>query len=777
MSLIEYLASICRKIADRFFPIVWLVLAATFLVVGPAVFPLKINNTLATLLEENTPQEKIDRSIKETFGDLDEITILVYHHPDLFSRVNLVLIREITEKLSAIDGIRNCFSLSSTPFFRNRKEDGQSIIETAPLLGTLPETPEGLARLKQDALGNRLFVNNIISPDGCTAAFNIIFEPDVEPFRKEAIVREIRGLMRDRQASCPKGGIFHLTGMHSFMEITGRTMQIDVEVFSILSLLVLFFALLAIFRNVRMAVVGLASALVSNGLLFVTLHLLGRNLSISTTPVPAITMGLALAYSLHFLVAKLEGKIQNPEEAQEMFVGAFFSALTSIVGFLSLCLNSIPTLQDFGLYAALGTFFAGWTALFVTYPLLKLIRHRPHPRFARRFKFLLRFATARFRPLILAVGVVFLFSGLLIARMEVQTDYYQYYMKSSPMTRAVDFVNRTVGGQYPIVVDLLVPETDGAGSARVLGFLETFKATVENMKGVDKVITWLDLLNEGYGAFADRPVPRWYEDRKTVAQIGMVVHDANPDLNRYYVNDAVNKTLIFVRTSHINSASFVAIHKGILGFLERECPPGAAYKVGGTYLRCVNSADDMAVSQFEGTFWEIIVLFSAAFFIIRSVRLTVIAFLANLLPIFGVYGLMSILGESLNMGTTMVAAVALGIGIDDTIHFVVRYINAYNKIRHVVKSTRTVIYSAGVSMFLAASMIALSFLTLSFSTIKPIYQLGVYTVVTMALCFAANMLLVPVLITLSLPWEPRRHGRKKQAHREAPTTVEGETRR
>lgn len=777
MSLIEYLASACRKVADRFFPLVWLALAAVFLIVGPAVFPLKINNTLSTLLEENTPQERTDRSIKETFGDLDEITILVYHHPDLFSRENLLLIRDVTKKISDIRGIRNCFSLSSTPFFRNRKENSQSIIESAPLLETLPATAEGLARLKQDALGNRLFVNNIISPDGCTAAFNVIFEPDVEPFRKEAIIREIRSLVRAWETACPKNGIFHLTGMHAFMEITGRTMQIDVEVFSILSLLVLFFALLAIFWNVRMAVIGLASALVSNGLLFVTLHLLGRNLSISTTPVPAITMGLALAYSLHFLVAKHEGKIQDPEEAQEMFVGAFFSALTSIIGFLSLCLNSIPTLQDFGLYAALGTFFAGWTALFVTYPLLKLIRHRPHPRFARRFKFLLRFATARFRTVILVVGVVFLFSGVLIARMDVQTDYYQYYMKSSPMTRAVDFVNRTIGGQYPIVVEVSVPETDGAGSARVLGFLEKFKASVEKMKGVDKVITWLDLLNEGYGAFADRPEPRWYENRQMVSQIGMVVHDANPDLNGYYVNDAVNKTLIFVRTSHINSASFVGIHKGILGFLERECPAEATYKVGGTYLRCVNSADDMAVSQFEGTFWEIIVLFSAAFFIIRSVRLTVIAFLANLLPIFGVYGLMSILGESLNMGTTMVAAVALGIGIDDTIHFVVRYINAYHKIRHVVKSTRTVIYSAGVSMFLAASMIALSFLTLSFSTIKPIYQLGVYTVVTMALCFAANMLLVPVLITLRLPWSTRRAGKESRRHHGNAIAADGEKRR
>jgi len=745
MVVIEFFASICRQIADSYFKVVFLALAVVFMAFGPHIFPLKINNTLATLLEQDTPQEKIDNEIKKVFGDLDEVSILAYTSSKLFNYQNLALIKEMTAKISAIDGVRDCFSLSSTPFFRNVLEDGLSTIYSAPLLDSIPQSPEALERLKADALGNKLFVKNIVSPDGNTAAFNIIFQPDVEPFRKEAIVREIRKLALEKEKTAD--GKFYFTGMHVFMETTGTTMQLDVELFSLLSLVVLFFALLAIFRNIRLAFVGLSSAIISNGLLFVTIHILGRNLSISTTPVPAITMGLALAYSLHFLVAKHEGKIEDPDEIQEMFVGAFFSGLTSIIGFLSLCLNPIPTLQDFGLFAAIGTFFAGWTALFVTYPILKLIDHKPNPHFARRFKFLLRFASARFRRVIITIAILLFAGGALIFRMEVQTDYYRYYLKTSPMTKAVDFVNRTIGGQYPIVVEIDSGKEDGVFSEKVLAFLERFKKSFEGMKGVDKVITYLDLLNEGCRAFDDGPPAFWYRDRQKVSQIAMLVHDANPSLNGYYENPAGNKTLIFVRTNHINSASFLNIYRNIIDFTEKEKPPEWKFQVGGTYLRCVNSADNMAIGQFEGTFWEIIVLFSCAFFIIRSIRLTVIAFLANLLPIFGVYGLLSLIGETLNMGTTMIAAISLGIGIDDTIHFVVRYLNAFRKYHEVTKSTRTVIYSTGVSMFLAASMIACSLLTLAFSNIKPIYQLGIYTVVTMVLCFAANMFLVPVLIT------------------------------
>ena len=532
------------------------------------------------------------------------------------------------------------------------------------------------------------------------------------------------------------------------MESTGMTMQTDVGVFSVLSLLLLFVALLFIFRSLVFALVGLGSAIVSNALLFLTLHAIGRNLSISTTSVPAITMGLALAYSLHIFAAKHEGNLDKYDEAHEIFVGSIFSALTSIIGFSASCYNSIPTLVDFGIYACIGTFYAWLTALFFTYPIMRTVHHQPHPRFARRFKFLLRFATARYRSLIIALAIAAFFSGALIFRMEVQTDYYRYYMKSSPMTQAVDFVNRTIGGQYPIVIEVDTGEEDGAYKADILKWLEGFKEHFEDVTGVDKVITYLDLLNEGYNAYVDSLPSGWYADKQKVSQIAMIVHDANPDLNGYYVDDSRGKTLIFVRTSHINSASYLNIIEGIADYLKTVSIPGMKFKVGGTYQRCVNSANNMAISQFQGTFLEIVILFMMAFFIISSFKLTTIAFLANLLPIFAVYGILSLLGETLNMGTTTIASVSLSVGLDDTIHFVVRYISTYRKEKNPVTSTRRVIRTLGTKMMLASLMISLAFFTLSFSNILPIFQLGVYTVIVMFLCFLCNMFLVPVLITM-----------------------------
>ena len=775
MVFIERFAGFLLWLSERAFRPLAVAFFVTFLWFGPALYPLKVNNTLATLLEVGTPQEQTDLQIKSDFGDLDEIMILAYHDAEPFTLSNARLISGITEKIARISGVRDCFSLSSTPFFKTVTEGGEPVLRCDPLLKKIPATATECAAIKLDALKNKLFLNNIISRDGNTVAFNIIFQPNLPPYDKERIVREIRAVYQEQEKHST--GRFYFTGMHVFMETTGKIMQVDIGVFSILSLLVLFVSLLFIFRSLALAIIGLGSAIVSNALLFLTLHLLGREMSISTTPVPAITMGLALAYSLHILAAKHEGNLDRYDEAHEIFVGSIFSALTSIIGFSTTCFNTIPTLVDFGIYAVIGTFFAWLTALFFTYPLARMARHRPHPHFARRFKFLLRLATARYRRLIAGCALVAFFSGFLILRMEVQTDYYQYYRQSSPMTRSVDFVNRTIGGQYPIVIELDTKVRDGVFQTDVLHWLEKFKRHFESITGVDKVITYLDLLNEGYSAYAEDLPAGWYSDRQKVSQIAMIVHDANPDLNGYYVNARSDRTLIFVRTSHINSASFLNTISRIQAFLKNEplengasvngkavnakagnddsendtssitVPGKVAFKVGGIYQRCVDSANSMAISQFHGTFLEILVLFTVAFFIIKSMRLTAIAFIANLLPIFAVYGLLSLLGESLNMGTTTIASISLSIGLDDTIHFVVRYISAYQKDPDALRSTQSVIRTLGTKMMLASLMISLAFFTLAFSNILPVFQLGIYTVVTMVLCFLCNMFLVPVLIT------------------------------
>ncbi|MBF0546133.1 MAG: MMPL family transporter [Candidatus Riflebacteria bacterium] len=746
MRVVEWLATFLLWLSERSFKYLALIFILVFAWYGPALLPLRVNNTLATLLEVDTPEEHIDKEIKKVFGDLDEIMILAYHDAELFTPDNLRLIVEVTDKISNVPGVRNCFSLSSTPYFKNTKENGESVIHCDPLVKIASYTESDCQKIRTDALKNKLFLNNILSPDGNTAAFNIVFQPDLEPFSKENVVRQIR---RTYQEIARKvHGQFYFTGMHVFMETTGTIMQIDIEVFAILSLLALFVCLLFLFRSTVIAFIGIGSAIVSNCLLFITLYFMGRQLSISTTPVPAITMGLALAYSLHVLAAKHEGNLDDYAETHEIFVGSIFSALTSIIGFSTSCMNSIPTLVDFGIYASIGTFYAWLTALFFTYPLTKMVHHKPHPRFARRFKFLLRFATSRYRSVILAVSVFCFLSGFLIFRMEVQTDYYQYYRKSAPMTQAVDFVNKTIGGQYPIVIELDTGKAEGVYKKEVLQWLEGFKKQSEALTGVDKVITYLDLLNEGYKAYETELPAGWYIDPQKVSQIAMIVHDANVDLNGYYLNDKADKSMIFVRTSHINSASFLNIVQNIHSFLDKAPPGMATFKVGGTYQRCVNSANDMAISQFQGTFWEVIVLFSIAFFIIASFRLTIIAFVANLIPIFAVYGVLSSFGETLNMGTTTIASISLSIGLDDTIHFVVRYITAYQKEQNVLRATRTVIHSLGTKMMLASLMISLAFGTLAFSNILPIYQLGVYTVVSMILCFLCNMFLVPVLITM-----------------------------
>ncbi|MBU1109326.1 MAG: MMPL family transporter [Candidatus Riflebacteria bacterium] len=726
-----------------------IVLLLSFLLIGPEMWPIQINNTLDTLLEQGTEQAAIDKSIQQTFGLLDEIVILAYHDSELFTPPNLRLIKEMTDQIETVEGVKNCFSIANTPFFRNYEKNGESVVESAPLLDKIPEDAEALARLKAEATNNKLFRNNIISPDGNTAALNIILRAGLDPFAKEAIVRQIRADFTKRAETAT--GQFYFTGMHVFMETTGVQMQRDVMQFSIVSVILLFIGLYAIFRSIALALIGITTAGIANWLLFSTLHLLGKTLSISTTPVPAITVGLSIAYVLHLIVARKEGILDDVKETTQIFIGNFLSALTTMIGFLSLCLNPIPTLQDFGLFAGLGTFFAAISAMFFGFPLLQKLKTVPSHDFGESVKTAVESVFFRHRRLVVVVSVLIFFSGAFLLRMEVETDYYQYYLRSAPMVRSVDFVNRNIGGQYPIVVEFTTGGVDQVYEAGTLAWLEKLSQHAMTYKGVDKVITYLDLLNDGQRAFADKPEPGWFNNRNMVGQVAMMVNDAGPELSSYYVDSAAQKTQVFIRTSHINSAAFLAIDEGLRSFLARETPKGISYKIGGTYLRTVQSANRMAISQLFGTFLAFCVLFLVAFIAIPNVKLILMAFVANLLPIFGVYGLLGMLGETLNMGTTTIAAIAVGIGMDDTMHFLTRYTINLKANGDPHESARQVIHSSGVSMILTSCMISLAFLSLSLSIIKPIYQLGIFTSVTMTLCLLADLFLMPVLVNWNTP--------------------------
>lgn len=723
-----------------------LVIVITSLVIaGPRIWPLQINNTLDTLLEQGTEQQAIDRSIQETFGSLDEIIILAYHDKNLFSYDNLRLIEKLTDDIESLPEVDNCFSLSNTPYFDNYEEDGDVVISMDPLLHNLKDDPTHLETIKNNAVSNDLFVNNIVSKDGNTTAFNIILDHTLGAFEKEAAVRKIREVYKSYDAEAE--GQFYFTGMHVFMETTGEQMQKDVTQFSIFSVILLFIALYTVFRSFPLVFTGILTAVVSNWLLLCTLYYLERTLSISTTPVPAITMGLSIAYILHFIVAKKEGTLSSKEEAGQIFTCNLLSSFTTMIGFLSLCLNPIPTLQDFGLFAGLGAFYSALSAMFIGYPLLSMIKVETTKEFAAPLKNKVEHIFINYRKAVVIVSVLVFLSFGFILRMEVETDYYQYYMRSAPMPQAVDFVNNNIGGQYPIVVELSSDKREAIYDEHVLRFLEDLSDYTMTFAGVDKIISYLDLLNDGCRVFTDEVEPGWYSNRAMVSQVAMMVNDASREINDSYINSRASNTLVFIRTSHINSAEFINIEEGIRNYMAQNTPEGMSYKVGGTYIRTVHSANRMAISQLFGTFIAFTVLFVVAYFAILNLKLILLAFVANLLPIFGVYGVLGILGETLNMGTTTIAAIAIGIGMDDTMHFITRYMSGLEATGDPVKSAKHVIHSSGVSMTLTSGMIALAFLTLSLSIIKPIYQLGVFTSVTMALCLLADLFLMPVLVT------------------------------
>jgi hypothetical protein len=350
------------------------------------------------------------------------------------------------------------------------------------------------------------------------------------------------------------------------------------------------------------------------------------------------------------------------------------------------------------------------------------------------------------RKTILLISTLIFLSGGLLFTMEVETDYYKYYRKDSPLTKSVDFVNKSIGGQYPVMIELSGKTADSINQPAILKFLEELKKELEPVEGIDKVITWLDFLQEGHTAFANTPPAGWYKDKNKIAQVTMIVEDADKELSRYYINENHNRSLIFIRSSHISTSSFKNVIKKIEQYLEAHPQPGISTRISGTYLRTVESADHMAIGQLRGTFVAIIVIFTVVFLLIGSASLTLMAFIANILPVLGIYGLLAVLGETLNMGTTTIAAIALGIGVDDTVHFLLRFLSEAKRTKNKKEIISKAFDNAGMAILLTSISISVTFLALAGSNIKPLFQLGVFTTAAMGFCLVSDLFLLPILL-------------------------------
>jgi predicted RND superfamily exporter protein len=435
--------------------------------------------------------------------------------------------------------------------------------------------------------------------------------------------------------------------------------------------------------------------------------------------------------------------------------------LTTWIGFAALCLGDVPAVREMGAFSALGTGCITLLTLTGLPAALALLPPRREgsalpaglARASERLGLAIGHALAALHRVaneradaviagaVLAAGV----SAWAVPRIVVDTDYVSFFAEDAPVRRDFDAVNRLLAGAIPLYV---VVEGEGPGAFRepaALRALEALQARVDRIEGVSRTASLPDLLRSMNRAVeADDPAAeRIPDERPAVTELLQL---APKDETGRFVNGNQSRANLVVRTGAVGSAAIRRLEAALHAALRGTLPDGLAGAPTGNAILLARSADGIAGGQGRAVglaSLAILVLCAAA---LRSWKLGLVALLPNLFPVLVFFGLLGLGLAPLSLPTSLIGAVALGIAIDDTVHFLVAYRRARRCGATPVAAARRTGQAVGRAIVITSAMLAAGFATIALSSFATLREFGLLFAATVGICVVADLLLLPALL-------------------------------
>jgi hydrophobe/amphiphile efflux-3 (HAE3) family protein len=732
--------------------------------VEPLGLRLEIDPSTEPLLPLGDPARAFyERSVREFGGD-EVFVIAVEFDGDAFTRERLSLLQAVHREIAQQDGVRRVQSLADTVSFRY--EAAEDWIDVGRLMEAVPETPEALAALRARALGDPLLRRNLVSLDGRAAGIAVRFrDMSDRDFIASRLDERIGAILAAHEGA---GVRFHVAGRPHAKAAVYRGMLRDLTVLVPIAVAALAVVLAFATGSRRGVVLPLANALTAVLWTFAAMAVFGRPITILSSMLGPELLAIGSVFGIH-LVAGYDEQRRQPGSGRDIArrtleheaVPIAISAATTMIGFGALCLSDVPAVIEFGAFAVLGLgciALIAQTALPALLALLPPHRERSAlpPLLARwsersvlemeRALARISSTSARHAEAWIAAGVVAAaVSAFAIPRIVIDTDYLSFFDEDAPIREDMRAVNRLLAGAVPIYV---VIEGQGPGTFRdpaALRAIESLQARVDAIPGVSRTASVADTLRVINRAVeADDPAAeRIPDDRAAVSELLQL---APKDEMERFVNVNHSRANLVVRTGEVGSAAVRELVARLAAPLRDTLSPELRGEATGNAILLARSADGIAGSQLQSVGSAAAAIFALVTVALRSLRLGVIAMIPNLLPVAMFFGLLGLGAAPLSLPTSLIGSVALGIAVDDTVHFLVRYRRERRAGNSPAESARVTGLRTGLPIVTAALMLSSGFAVIALSSFATLREFGVLFAVTVVFCIIAELLLMPALL-------------------------------
>lgn len=735
------------------------VAAAELFRVDPPGLDLQLDPSTEPLLPAGDPDHALYRGAVLDFGD-DEVYVVAIGCDEVFSHDCLSAIDAVSTKIVQLPEVRSISSLMDVTSFRYVPE--HDWVEVRPLIEEVPTDPDALRALRERALHDPVYVRSIVSPDGRTAAININFRRMSDAELIEARLDErIVEILENEPAL--DGKPFYVSGRPHFKTHVYHGMVRDLRFVLPLSIAVMALVLWVFTGSVRGVLLPLAVALSAVLWTFGAMAFLDHPLTLLTGLVGPMLLAVGSIYGVHVLARYHEeaAGAHDPRAAalaclRHLLVPVTIAGLTTILGFAALLVTDVPAVFELGCFSMLGIAGITLSALTGAPAVLARLPLRTAPRalFSGRIasaldsrleRLAVRVTRRSGTVLAVSAGVV-VASVLLLPRIVIDTDYLSYFDERDRVRTDFEAVNQRLSGAVPLYVVL---DGSGPGSFRepaVVRAIEEIQRRVDGLAGVGRSLSFADSMRMLNRAFDqdDPAAERIPDTRSGVTELLFMI--PKNELQRFTtVNHG--RANVILRTGEVGSSDILQLVAAIEEQLAQvELPDGIEARVTGNAILLAHSADGIATGQPLSVAIAAVSIFALVALGLRSIGIGAVAMVPNLVPVLVYFGILGLGVAPLSLPTSLIGCMALGIAIDDTVHYVVRYRSERRLGAAPGQAVRSATRFVGRPIAVTSVVLSLGFLMVTFSDFATLREFGLLSAATMGICLLTDLVLLPALL-------------------------------
>ncbi len=749
-----------------------------------------------SLVLEGDDNLRYYQSIKQDYGSDDYLVISYQVKGNLLEPDQLKHLASFRKDLQNIDEVNSVTTILDVPLFQSPP---LSLIDLGSTSVSIDNGNANLKLANKEFKTSPLYGDHLVSKDGKTTAILISLKGN-KRFEERRQTRDSMRLKRaanelykdelDKLKSIEKQVLKDATTKSNLQAKTIATIRTTIDkyrdkaslflgglpmittdivgyissdliVFSLAVIGLMTLILALIFKGVRWVLmpigISIAAALMMTGVL----AFLDWKVTVISSNFFSLLLVMTLSVTIHLVVRYRELAQNNPDleyhqliknTLEQMLKPCLFTTLTTIAAFGSLLISGIKPVIDFGWMMSIGVTIA-LILSFLAFPIIMILLPKAK---TQHFKTELGIThglakfTERFGNHLLIVLVVFIgAAGIGINKLSVENRFIDYFKESTEINQGLTLIDKELGGTIPleIVFDNMAEDYWFDEDLRMeIHKIHEYLDSLDETGKVLSIDTLMQILTK---ANNDKTLNGFFLN----VVVGQIPDGARKHILDPYLNEDNNQLRMVIRIRETNKElkRDELIHK-INRYISDDMGfrPEIFHVTGMLVLY-----NNMLQSLFDSQIKTIAVVFGMIFimflFIFRSVSLSILALIPNTLPSLFILGIMGALGIPLDLMTITISAIAIGIGVDNAIHYIHRFKIEFQKDQDYIATMYRSHSSIGLAMFYTSITVTLGFLILVLSNFIPSIYFGVFTAIAMLSALLANLTLLPKLILMVKP--------------------------